>query len=303
MSESFLVAAGCGVRREGRGGRFGGRVKNLGVWRLSSGIPRHRVALRYRLGMIETPTALLPRYPGTNADEETARALRVAGFDATIVPSAVLTREAIAAAQLIVFSGGFSYGDYVMSGRIAQLITQQKLTGALEEFVERGGYVLGICNGFQILTKLGLLPKASLIENTSGRFQCRWVKLRVKNEQNPFLRELPADVDIEFPIAHAEGRLVAPPGEAARYASDGCAALTYAGENPNGSEEAIAGLQNASGRVFGLMPHPERFLYANQHYDRDWPEKSGEATWGWGYYFFKGIYRSVSGEASLLASA
>jgi len=252
--------------------------------------------------MIETPTALLPRYPGTNADQETARALRVAGFQATVVPSAVLTREAIAAADLIVFSGGFSYGDYVMSGRIAQLITQQKLAGALEAFVERGGHVLGICNGFQILTKLGLLPKASLIDNTSGRFQCRWVKLRVRNEGSPFLRELPTDVDVEFPIAHAEGRLVAPAGEAARYVREGLAALTYSGENPNGSEEAIAGLQSASGRVFGLMPHPERFLFANQHYDRDWGEKHGEAEWGWGYYFFKGLYRSVSGEARLLAA-
>ena len=82
---------------------------------------------------------------------------------------------------------------------------------------------------------------------------------------NPFLRELPTDCDIEFPIAHAEGRLVAPPGEAARYAREGLAALTYAGSNPNGSEEAIAGLQDASGRVFGLMPHPERFLFATQH--------------------------------------
>jgi phosphoribosylformylglycinamidine (FGAM) synthase-like amidotransferase family enzyme len=168
--------------------------------------------------------------------------------------------------------------------------------------VERGGYVLGICNGFQILTKLGLLPKASLIENTSGRFQCRWVKLRVKNADNPFLRELPTDVDIEFPIAHAEGRLVAPSGESARYVREGLAALTYAGENPNGSEEAIAGLQNATGRVFGLMPHPERFLYAGQHYDRDWAAKSGEPEWGWGYYFFKGIHRAISGEAQLIAA-
>lgn len=247
------------------------------------------------------PCALLPRYPGTNADEETARALSVAGFDARIVPSATLTRENIAAAKLIVFSGGFSYGDYIMSGRIAQLITQQKLGGVLEEFVANGGYILGICNGFQILTKLGLLPKASLIDNASGRFQCRWAKLRVCNENNPFLRELPHDIDIEFPIAHAEGRLVAPPGEAARYRAEGLAALTYA-DNPNGSEEAIAGLQNETGRVFGLMPHPERFLYAAQHYDRDWSAASGEAEWGWGYYFFRSIYLEVTGARTLLAA-
>ena len=252
--------------------------------------------------MNDMPYALLPRYPGTNADEETARALRVAGFDARIVPSAVLTREEIARATLIVFSGGFSYGDYVMAGRIAQLVTEQRLGRALKEFVARGGHVLGICNGFQILTKLGLLPKASLIENTSGRFQCRWVKLRVRNPENPFLREIPSDIDIELPIAHAEGRLVAPTGEAARYVREGLAALTYA-DNPNGSEESIAGLQDETGRVFGLMPHPERFLYAEQHYDRDWTAASGESEWGWGYYLFKSIYREVLGMNKLLAPA
>ncbi len=244
------------------------------------------------------PKALLPRYPGTNADEETARALRVAGFDAQILPSAVVTVDDIASAQLVVFSGGFSYGDYVMAGRIAQLVTEQKLGTALKEFVARGGYVLGICNGFQILTKLGLLPKASLIDNTSGRFQCRWTKLRVQNPDNPFLRELPTDIDIEFPIAHAEGRLVAPEGHAEEYRQRGLAALTYA-ENPNGSQADIAGLQDETGRVFGLMPHPERFLYREQHYDRDW---SGDPQWGWGYYFFKSIFREISGARQHLAA-
>ncbi len=254
--------------------------------------------MRYAGRMDAMPYALLPRYPGTNADEETARALRVAGFDARIVPSACFTAEEIAKAKLIVFSGGFSYGDYVMAGRIAQLITQQRLGEALKDFVARGGYVLGICNGFQILTKLGLLPKGSLIDNTSGRFQCRWVRLCVENENNPFLRELPTDIDIEFPIAHAEGRFVAPPGEADRYVSEGLAALTYA-DNPNGSEGDIAGLQDKTGRVFGLMPHPERFLYKDQHYNRDW---DGDAEWGWGYYFFKSIHREISGERKLIAA-
>jgi phosphoribosylformylglycinamidine synthase len=244
------------------------------------------------------PSALLPRYPGTNADEETARALRLAGFDAQILPSAVITPEHLERARLIVFSGGFSYGDYVMAGRIAQLVTEQRLGAKLQQFVERGGHVLGICNGFQILTKLGLLPKASLIDNESGRFQCRWVKLRVQNPRNPFLRELPTDIDVEFPIAHAEGRLVAPDGEAERYLRDGLAALTYV-DNPNGSQAGIAGLQSETGRVFGLMPHPERFVFRNQHYDRDW---SGDLEWGWGFYFFKSIYHELSGARKLIAA-
>jgi phosphoribosylformylglycinamidine synthase I len=248
--------------------------------------------------MNPTPRALLPRFPGTNCDEETARALRVAGFDAQILPSAVVSEEEIANSRLIVFSGGFSYGDYVMAGRIAQLVTQQRFGDALQRFVAGGGYVLGICNGFQILTKLGLLPKASLIDNTSGRFQCRWTKLRVQNPDNPFLRELPTDADIELPIAHAEGRLVAPPGEADRYRREGLAALIYV-DNPNGSEADIAGLQDVTGRVFGLMPHPERFLYKQQHYDRDW---AADPAWGWGYYFFKSIQREITGARKLLAA-
>jgi phosphoribosylformylglycinamidine synthase subunit PurQ / glutaminase len=249
--------------------------------------------------MLTHPYALLVRYPGTNCDEETARALRMAGFEARIVPSAVLTPEEMQKAQLLVFSGGFSYGDYVMAGRIAQLVTEQRIGEGLKQFVAGGGHVLGICNGFQILTKLGLLPKASLIDNASGRFQCRWVKLRVRNADNPFLRELPPDTDIELPIAHAEGRFVAPPGESARYLREGLAALTYAGENPNGSEEAIAGLQNQTGRVFGLMPHPERFVLKEQHYDRDWADDEQ----GWGYYLFKSIWRELSGQRKLIATA
>src|SRR3712207_258683 len=129
--------------------------------------------------MDAAPTAVLPRFPGTNADEETARGLTIAGFAARIVPSAILTEDDILHSRLVVFSGGFSYGDYVMAGRMAQLVTEQRLGDTLHRFVANGGYVLGICNGFQILTKLGLLPEASLIDNCTGRFQCLWAKLRV----------------------------------------------------------------------------------------------------------------------------
>jgi phosphoribosylformylglycinamidine (FGAM) synthase-like amidotransferase family enzyme len=116
------------------------------------------------------PHALLIKFPGTNCDAETARALEAAGFTATVLPAALLEPTSLEGAHLVVFSGGFSYGDYVMSGRIAQLITKQKLGERLKKFVADGGYVLGICNGFQILTQLDLLPRGSLIHNTSGRF-------------------------------------------------------------------------------------------------------------------------------------
>jgi phosphoribosylformylglycinamidine synthase subunit PurQ / glutaminase len=245
-----------------------------------------------------SPKAVLLKYPGTNCDLETARALEMVGFRTEIIPISQAQRHHFEDAALGVFSGGFSYGDYIMSGRMAQLVTQQKLDGVLEYFVANGGHLMGICNGFQILTKLGLLPHGNLIDNTSGRFQCRWASMRVKSS-NPFLEDLPMDQDIELPIAHAEGRFVAPEGKAEEYLAEGLVSLQYT-DNINGSSLNIAGLQDKSGRVFGLMPHPERFIYKRHHYDQDW---SGDPQHGWGYYMFSSIYNQCSGSKQLLASA
>lgn len=234
------------------------------------------------------PHALLIKFPGTNCDAETARALEAAGFTAEVLPVALLDASALERTQLVVFSGGFSYGDYVMSGRIAQLTTKAKLGDRLRGFVDGGGHALGICNGFQILAQLDLLPKASLIHNTSGRFQCRWAPLKKNGPRvSPFLRALPEE--FELPVAHAEGRVVTAAGDAAQYVKSGLAPLLY-GEDVNGSTERIAGLQDETGRVFGLMPHPERFLFKAHHYDPDW---SG-AERGWGYYFFKGAHEAMT---------
>lgn len=243
--------------------------------------------------MEERPRALLLKFPGTNCDEETARALEVVGFSTEIVPISALTTEALDGVKLVMLSGGFSYGDYVMSGRLARLVTEQKIDGALKEFRDNGGYLLGICNGFQILTQLGLLPEGSLVENTSGRFQCQWVKMK-KQADCPFLTLLPDE--FELPMAHAEGRLVTMTAEdAEKYRENGAAAVTY-NEDVNGSFEHIAGLQDETGRVFGMMPHPERFLYREDHYDPDWenPAGSDEEKWGSGYYLFRSLYESVT---------
>lgn len=241
--------------------------------------------------MEERPHALLLKFPGTNCDAETARALEVVGFSSTILPITRVTEESLKPAQLVVLSGGFSYGDYVMAGRLAQLEIERRVGDALMRFRDDGGYLLGICNGFQILTKLGLLPEGSLINNTSGRFICRWVKLKRRVEGNPFLAGLPDS--FELPVAHAEGRFVAPEGAAESYLSEGLAALVYE-DNVNGSSCGIAGLADPSGRVLGLMPHPERFLWDSNHYDRDW---SGDGTgWGSGYKMFKSIYATIEGE-------
>ena len=231
------------------------------------------------------------KYPGTNCDEETARALRLVGFEAKVVPITRVGDRHLEKARLVVLSGGFSYGDYVMAGRLAQIETEIRLGDALSEFVAEGGYALGICNGFQILSKLGLLPEGSLIDNTSGRYQCRWAELRKESAESPYLTNLP-DV-FELPIAHAEGRFVAAKGNAKKYLEKGLVALRYT-EDVNGSEERIAGLQDETKRVLGLMPHPERFIYAEHHYDPDWLRKEGTADWGWGYYLFESIYERIT---------
>jgi phosphoribosylformylglycinamidine synthase len=174
-----------------------------------------------------------------------------------------------------------------MSGRIAKLITQHRLGSELRRFVDEGGYVLGICNGFQILTQLELLPRGSLIHNSTGRFICRWVPLKKNNSTSPYLKLLPDH--FELPVAHAEGRFVAEPGDAEKYVKDGHGALLY-GTDFNGSSAAIAGLQDDTGRVFGLMPHPERFISKDTHYDPDW----NQAEQGWGYYLFKGVAEALA---------
>ena len=233
------------------------------------------------------PHALLIKFPGTNCDLETSRALEAAGFTAEVMPVAHLEPTSLDKAQLVVFSGGFSYGDYVMSGRIAQLITKHKLGERLKQFVANGGYVLGICNGFQILTQLDLLPRGSLIHNNTGRFICRWTPLKKNGNTSPFLKALPDN--FELPVAHAEGRFVGESGDAEKYIKDGHAALLY-GKDINGSSAQIAGLQDDTGRVFGLMPHPERFIAKNTHYDPDW----NGAEQGWGYYLFKGVAEAIA---------
>ena len=241
--------------------------------------------------MEKRTNALLLKFPGTNCEEETARALQAVGFETRIVPWAAFEEDQLSDIGLVVLSGGFSYGDYVMAGRLAQLQVEQKAGDALRRFRDAGGYLLGICNGFQILMRLGLLPEGSLISNQQEKFICEWASLKNEAHENAFMGQLPDQ--FELPIAHAEGRFVAPSGKADEYVAKGLVALTYLDE-VNGSEARIAGLQDETGQVFGLMPHPERFLVRHQHYDKDW---TGPTEWGWGYMFFKGIYERIGNGA------
>ncbi|MDD3605204.1 MAG: phosphoribosylformylglycinamidine synthase subunit PurQ [Kiritimatiellae bacterium] len=236
--------------------------------------------------MAERPQALVLKFPGTNCDGETADALNLAGFNVSVMPVTQFARESLYACRLLVLAGGFSYGDYVLAGKLAQLELESSAGYDLRSFTAQGGYILGICNGFQILLHLGLLPDGALIENESGRFICKWAGLRKTGASSPFLKNLPAE--FELPVAHAEGRFV----HRTRF-PESCIALRYS-ENVNGSMDSVAALQDATGRVLGIMPHPERFVRREQHYDRDW---TGNSKWGWGYFFFKSIHDHILNEA------
>jgi phosphoribosylformylglycinamidine synthase len=150
----------------------------------------------------------------------------------------------------VVVPGGFSYGDYLRPGAIARFSPVMEV---VSEFARAGGLVLGICNGFQVLCEAGLLPGA-LLPNVSLRFVCRQVELEVMSEYSPFTRSCPLGEPLSIPVKHTTGRYYRPEHGLA----DTQVLLRYApGQNPNGSDHDIAGVSNAAGNVFGLMPHPE----------------------------------------------
>ena len=219
------------------------------------------------------PRALVLRAPGTNCDLETAHAFERAGGIARRVHVRALAERPATAddCQILCIPGGFSYGDDIASGRIFALELRTRLADVLHAFRDRGGLVLGICNGFQVLLQTGLLladadgaRQATLAHNTSGRFVDRWVGLRNAGGPCVFLQGLDA---LELPVAHAEGRFVTrSAADLARLDAAGQLPLRYAsGTNPNGAEADVAGACDPTGRVFGLMPHPERFVATTQH--------------------------------------
>ncbi len=212
---------------------------------------------------MSTPPALVVAGPGTNRDRDLALALELAGADPTVVLATELARhpDLLERTRLLAVAGGFSYGDALGAGRMLALDLNVGLGDALREFVASGRPVIGICNGFQVLTRTKLLPGA-LGHNAHGRFECRWVVL----EPTPRSRCLwtrGIDEPIHCPIAHGEGRYVHPDPDSLVEA--GQVALRYRSTNPNGSVADIAGVCNATGNVLGLMPHPENFVVGRQH--------------------------------------
>jgi phosphoribosylformylglycinamidine synthase I len=223
--------------------------------------------------------ALMLRAPGTNRDVDTQIAFEMAGaaVESALVTELFRKEKRLADYHIAVIPGGFTYGDDISAGRIMANEIRLRLGEDIRKFVEDGRLVLGICNGFQVLVKTGILPgiagqsaqPVTLTNNDSGKFECRWVYLKV-NKKSPcvFTRGMKG---MYVPIAHGEGKLAAEPGVleklniVVQYVDE--KGETGAGypANPNGSANDIAGICDASGRIFGLMPHPEDFIRWTQH--------------------------------------
>ena len=253
---------------------------------------------------VTNPQVLVLRAPGTNCDEETAFAWELAGASPERVHISQLLRgeRRLEEFQILTIPGGFSFADSLGAGKLLANELSYRLRGPLHRFVEEGGLILGICNGFQALCKAGLLPEATLFFNDSGRFECRWVTLKPVN-RGTCLWTQSIDHPIELPVAHGEGKFV-PLSEGAlhrfwtkdqvvfQYASPKVGSTEASAElsralaevgseptypfDPNGSVDHIAGLCNEEGTVFGLMPHPERHVLPWQH-PRFRREQRGEA--------------------------
>jgi len=248
------------------------------------------------------PRVLILRAPGTNCDRETAFAFERAGAATEImhVNRLLEAPQRLQAFQILCIPGGFSYGDDVAAGRILANQLQHHLADAIARFKDAEKLILGICNGFQVLLKSGVLlepnaergPAATLTWNDSGRYEDRWVRLGVSGTKCVFLQGVEA---LYLPVAHAEGKFVArdeatfaqldaagqlvlryrpleghapswpqPSADVTEHVPPGSAALPFP-DNPNGSMGNVAGVCDATGRVLGLMPHPERHVDPTHH--------------------------------------
>lgn len=257
-----------------------------------------------------SPRVLVLRAPGTNCDEETAFAFEQAGAIAERVHVNRLIENAALKDryQILCVPGGFSYGDDIAAGRILATRLRQHLADLVDTFAHGNGdrLILGICNGMQVLMRLGVLtdglgecdsPPATLTWNNHGRFEDRWVHLVVDQTPCVFLRDIER---MYLPMAHAEGKFVAANQNVLSELQDqGRLAIRYARgelgsveqevlpfpENPNGADANVAGVCDATGRVFGLMPHPERHVDPTQH--PFWTRREKQPEYGDGLALFR----------------
>jgi len=235
---------------------------------------------------------LILRAPGTNCNEETAFAFEQAGAEATHVHVNRLIKrtERLSDYQIVVVPGGFTYGDDISAGKVLANELKLNLGEEIAAFIERGGLMLGICNGLQVLVKAGILPHptrseapaVTLSANDSARFECRWVYLKT-NPESPcvFTKGIER---LYLPVANGEGKVIYEPGAlneanvALRYTDEN--GKTGAGYpwNPSGATDDVAGICDTTGRIFALMPHPERHIRPTQHprWTREGKKTSGD---------------------------
>ncbi len=228
------------------------------------------------------PKVCVLRTDGTNCDQEMAYAFNLAGGQPQLVHINELHAREVKLDDfaMLAIPGGFSYGDDVASGKVLANELVTSFNDQLTRFSEKRRPIIGVCNGFQVLVRTGLLPgrvlgtmQATLAHNTSGHFECRWIKNIVQSTPCVFLQSLPIGTEVPLPIAHGEGRFWAPSQTldwveqqqqvVLRYSEDGAATQHYPA-NPNGSMHAIAGVCDETGTILGLMPHPERFVLKTQ---------------------------------------
>jgi len=259
---------------------------------------------------------LIMRAPGTNCDAETYRSFKNLGVQVSVIHTQKIFKEKnLLDYDVIIFPGGFSYGDYVRSGAIWAKECEYKIGAELSKFVESGRPVIGICNGFQMLVEMGFLPgfqgkskypEAALGNNSYG-YQCRWVRIRNVNKRIcRLLERVPGNKIFRIPIAHGEGRFLFPKGKqdayleklyendqlAFRYVkADGSFPEGKPWDNPNGSFHDIAGICNREGNVLGLMPHPERAYF--KWLMPDWTREKSVSEFGDGRYIFESIVKYV----------
>jgi phosphoribosylformylglycinamidine synthase len=228
---------------------------------------------------------LVLRTAGTNCDYETVHAFKMLGADVDLIHinRFISGERELTPYHILTLPGGFSYGDDIAAGKILANELKYRLREPIEKFVADGKLIIGICNGFQVMVKAGLLPgfngisdvqKTTLYTNDSGKFECRWVYLKsVSHEKCVFTRNI-KDI-IYLPIAHGEGKFTTTGEKTLDALESGDQVVfkyvnpkgEYAGYpwNPNGSDRHIAGICDATGRIFGMMPHPERYLSKYNH--------------------------------------
>ena len=257
------------------------------------------------------------RVSGTNCDAETQRAFIELGVQAeTLHVNELVKRKNLLDYQVLVFPGGFSFGDYVRSGVIFARHLSAKLGKEMEAFIDQGRPIIGICNGFQILVEYGLLPgfdgvsdypEASLAANSEG-YKCRWVYLKNENKGKClFTSKVPKDKALRMPIAHGEGRFLFPVEKEQqmlqklidkdmmvfRYCDkNGKVANGKYPTNPNGAFYDIAGICNKEGNILGLMPHPERAMYWWQQ--PDWTRQQQMPQYDDGKLIFQSIIDNLT---------